>query len=76
MNWNVDVRTQRTHTAGIDEPVVQEATIELFKPVEGDANSQATLTDFRGLLTTAVNNLNIPGTANILEGIRVSLKWS
>lgn len=72
MQWTVDVRTVRRHDATGDLPVGQEATIELGKATDTEP---ATLADFRALLTTAVSNLGIPGTAVVIDNVRLSLRW-
>lgn len=72
MIWTVDTRTVRRHDATGDLPQEHQATIEVGKPAPGDP---VTLAEYRTLLATAVNNLNIPDNAMIIEGTRLDISW-
>jgi hypothetical protein len=72
MKWTVDVRQIRSHDATGDQPTAFEATISVAKPTDTDP---ATLANYRDLLISAIQNLNIPATALLTDGTTLSIKW-
>jgi hypothetical protein len=75
LNWDVDTRTVRRQVGGVDQPAQHVATIKIDKPLEEDPATQATMAEFRQLLTRAVNQLGIPDDAKILEGVTLVIQW-
>jgi hypothetical protein len=67
------VRQVRAHDpVSGDLPARFEATIAVDKPTEGDP---VMLSEYRDLLVAAINQLNIPPTARLLEGATLALRW-